>query len=57
MNQKLRPTRQEVQKALKVINSIAIMACLHGIETEPVPELIKTVTWLQEEFNISDRSL
>lgn len=48
----MKPTKDEVAVAIDTIASIAFIASTHGCCREPVPELIKTLDWLREEFEI-----
>jgi hypothetical protein len=44
----MKPTKEEIKKTLEVIDSLAYISAIHGMWTEPVPELIKVTTWLKQ---------
>jgi hypothetical protein len=41
------PSKEEMKRALEVINAVAHISAIHGMWTEPVPEVIKTLGWLK----------
>lgn len=42
-----RPTKREIERAIEIINSLAVFAANHGCFMEPNSDLIKLTTWLQ----------
>jgi len=48
MNDGLPPTKADIKKAIETINELAIFAAIHGCFTEPVPELVYVMQWLEE---------
>jgi len=47
-----KPTKEEVEKALKITNDIFLFVAMRGMWNAPVPEIIKLTTWLREEFKL-----
>jgi hypothetical protein len=41
------PNSQEIDVAIKTINALAQISSMHGLHTQPVPELIKVISYLE----------
>ena len=47
----IKPTKEEVERALKTTDGIFLIAGIHGFTT-PDPDVIKLFNWIKAEFKI-----
>lgn len=52
-----RPTKEEVVETIKHIDSAFLMQSLRGAGGEPVPAVVRTISWLENEFGIQTSRL
>lgn len=50
-----RPNEIEVQEFIATFNAIATFVAMRNLWTKPIPAVIKTIKWLEDEFKLTDQ--